>query len=138
MVYLIDSNIFLRTLIKENEEIFEQCVTFLTAVKKNKYDAVVPNIVLAEIVWTLGSYYRFSKSEVIRALQSIIHLSGLKIVDGYEIESALEFYGNKNVKFIDTLIASIPEIKNNKWTVVSYDRDFDKMKINRKEPGEII
>ena len=30
-----------------------------------------------------------------------------------------------------------PLSKNKKWVIVSYDKDFDKLKVIRKEPGQI-
>lgn len=47
-------------------------------------------------------------------------------------------FEQKPVKFIDALLASIKEIKEKKWKVVSYDRDFDKLGVVRIEPKEII
>ncbi len=55
-------------------------------------------------------------------------------MEDYDFKVALKIYAEKNVKFIDALIASIPQIQAKEWTVISYDRDFDKIGINRKEP----
>lgn len=135
--YFVDTNIFLRTLVPENKKSLIECKNFLNKIKNNQIEAVTSNIVLTEIVWTLLSYYKFPKKDVIIAIKSILNLSGLKIIDGYNAAQSLVFYENKSVKFIDCLISSIPEIKNKEWIVVSYDEDFDKLGIVRKEPGEI-
>jgi len=62
----------------------------------------------------------------------------LKIVDRFQPRISLNLFSKRNVKYIDTLIASIKEILAKKWTVVSYDKDFDKLGVLRKEPGEVI
>lgn len=137
MFYFIDTCVFLRTLVKENEEIFKQCYLFLKAVKTNKIRAVTASIVLAEIVWTLNSFYQLPKPQVVEAVRSIVNLRGLKIVDKYNHLFSLDLYEKKKVKYIDAVIASIDEIQARKWIVVSYDTDFDKLGIIRKEPGQI-
>lgn len=136
MTYILDTNIFLRTLIKEDEKSFSDCVNLLELVKKNKINAVVPGVVLSEIVWVLRSFYKIPKSEVVKSVKSIQKLSGLKIIDGYQYDQALDFYGEKNVKYIDCLIASL--VKDESYTVVSYDKDFDKLKIKRQQPEELL
>ena len=136
--YFVDTNIFLRTLIKDEQKSFDECCRFLKTVKLNKVKAASSSLVLAEVIWTLSSYYGFSKEKSIQAVKSILNLRGLKIVDRFQPRISLNLFSKRNVKYIDTLIASIKEILAKKWTVVSYDKDFDKLGVLRKEPGEVI
>ena len=138
MKYFIDTNIFLRLLIKEDEKTYSQCYKLLSAIKTNQIKAVTSSITLAEIVWTLLSYYKFPKRKVVQAVKSILNLKELKIIDAYNPLVSLELFDKYTVKYIDTLIASVKEIADKKWIVVSYDRDFDKLAIDRKEPHEIL
>ncbi|MBI4004862.1 PIN domain-containing protein [Candidatus Roizmanbacteria bacterium] len=135
MQYFIDANIFLRVLVKDNEKQFSACVRFLKTLKKNKFDAYTGSITLAEIAWTLGSYYSFSKQQVIEGIDSILNLRGLKIIDDYNHKLALDLYQKYSVKYIDSLIASIGPVYTKKMIVVSYDKDFDKLPVVRKEPN---
>lgn len=66
------------------------------------------------------------------------NLRGLKVVDGYQISLALLYYRSKSVKFIDAMIASIKQISAKKWTIISYDQDFDKLDLIRLEPNQVI
>ena len=138
MKYFIDTNIFLRLLIKEDEKTYSQCYKLLSAIKTNQIKAVTSSITLAEIVWTLLSYYKFPKRKVVQVVKSILNLKELKIIDAYNPLVSLELFDKYTVKYIDTLIASVKEIADKKWIVVSYDRDFDKLAIDRKEPHEIL
>lgn len=133
----IDTNIFLRTLIEEDEKTFKDCFQLLQNIKTNKLRGVTSSVVLSEIAWTLLSYYKFSKLEVVKALRSILNLRGLSIIDKFQHEVALSLYEKSSVKFIDALIASIPDIFSKKWTIISYDKDFDKVGIKRMEPHQI-
>ena len=69
------------------------------------------NVVLAELIWTLKSFYGADKDEIARRVKGIIQLRGLKVVDNYNAMTAIELYQNKSIKFIDALIASIKLIQ---------------------------
>lgn len=138
MRYFIDTNIFLRVLIKSDREQFDECTALLAALKTNKFDAATGSVVLTEIVWTLKSFYDISKQETVRSIKSILGINGLKINDDYHQERAIEFYEKYNVKYVDALIASANEIYERKMIIISYDRDFDKLKVVRYEPKDIL
>ena len=137
MRYFIDTNIFLRVLTKDNIRQFNSCFNFIQAVKENNIKAYTSTVVLTEVVFTLQSFYYFEKQEVMRALKSIINLKGLQIKDKHDHLRAVELYKKYSIKYIDALIASEDEIFDKKIIVVSYDRDFDKIPVLRKEPQEL-
>lgn len=138
MLYFIDSNIFLRALHKENEQSYLACVTLLKEIKENRLKAYTGTVVLAEIVWTLSSFYKIEKQKIIESLRGITTLNGLKIIDNYNHMDTLELYEKHSVKYIDALIASDKDIQMKTAIVVSYDRDFDKLSVIRKEPQSIL
>lgn len=138
MGYFIDTNIFIRVLHKENEKLFRECLLLLQSIKENKIEAYTGTIVLTEVVWTLSSFYKISKAKIIEGVRGIINISGLKITDIYNQNLALTLFEKHSVKFIDALIASIEEVYTKKMIVVTYDRDFDKLPVIRKEPKDIL
>ncbi len=137
-MFLVDTNIFLRVLVKEDVKVFEECCQFIAKNKKNEFKAVTGGIVLAEVVWTLDSYYGFSRDKVVAAVESIVNLRGLKVIDDYDYSEAIRLYSKNSVKYIDALLASIDEVKSKQWMVVSYDKDFDKLGVKRVEPGNVL
>ncbi|MEK7524747.1 MAG: PIN domain-containing protein [Patescibacteria group bacterium] len=137
MKYFIDTNVFLRVLIKEDPESFNSGLKLLEKVKKGNIKAVTSSLVLAEISWTLGSFYKFKKNDIVRSIKSIISLHGLTIVDEIDWLYALDLYSAKKTKLIDCLIASKKEIREKKWPVVTYDQDFKKLSVHSITPAEI-
>jgi predicted nucleic-acid-binding protein len=137
MLYLIDTNIFLRVLIKEDEMSFQSSLKLLEAIKHGQGNAVIPGIVLTEINWTLRSYYKFPKPQVVAAIQGILNLRGLMIVDNYNHQLALDLYQRHAVKYVDACIASLPAVQERQATIISFDHDFDKIGIARREPHQI-
>ena len=135
--YFIDTNIFLRFLIKDAPSPNQACIDFFKAVKSNRLQAACSDLVLAEIAWTLNSYYKFPKQQIADSLNSIRHLRGVLWSNRFDTSLALQLYQENNVKFIDSLLSSIPQIQSGRWTIVSYDHDFDKLRLNRLEPQQI-
>lgn len=136
--YFIDTNIFLRTLLRDDEKTFNDCLEFLKRIKENNIVALTSNLILAEINWTLLKVYKFPKERVLVGLTSVLKLSNLKVTDDFDSYLAKEIYEKFPVKFIDALIASNPAIFNKEVAVVSYDKDFDKIGVKRMEPSKII
>lgn len=138
MFYFVDTNIFIRVLIGDNKRQYTECLMFLKALKENKISAVTNTVVLSEIAWTLTSYYKIPKIQVIKSLRGLLQVRGLKIIDNYDHMLALDIYEKYVMKYIDALIMSNEAFFKKELVIVSYDRDFDKLKLVRKEPKEIL
>ena len=136
--YFIDTNIFLRALINDDERKYNDVITFFEGVKNNKFKVYTSGLVLAEIVWTLLSFYKLQKKEVVKSLESIINLNGLLFIENQNSARALDLFKDYNVKYIDCLICSGLQDNKKSWTVVSYDADFDKLGFRRIEPRGLI
>lgn len=137
MKYFVDTNIFLRVLVRESQSMFGECSNCLSLIECGKIKATTSDIVLSEVVWTLKRFYKLPKTKIIKSLHGIYEFK-FKYDNNFQTKLAVDLFKNKSVKYIDCLIASIPEVQNKKWTVISYDKDFDKLGVKRKEPGEII
>ena len=138
MKCFIDTNVFLRVLIKEDEKSFRECYHLLELIQRKRISAFTSSLIFAEIDWVIESFYKLKREEAVKSLESISKLRGLKMLNGVNIALAIELYKRYNVKFIDALIASIPQIFQKRIAVVSYDRDFDKLQIKRLEPQDVL
>lgn len=136
-IYFIDTNIFLRTLVKENEKTFKESVGILKLIKNNKIQACTCNLVFAEVDWVLEKLYKFSKQQAIEALEGILELKNLKIFDTANFLFGLNLYKNNNAKFIDCLIAANCLFSKHNAVIISYDKDFDKLNVKRIEPNQL-
>lgn len=138
MPYFIDTNIFIRLLVKDDLKKFKDCLKLLELVKGRKIDAVTSSLVKSEIEWVLRSFYKISKQDIVKHIEYIENLGGLISLNMIWDRRAIVLYKEFPVKFIDAQIASIPELRKREWIIVSYDRDFDKLAVNRAEPAEIV
>ena len=136
--YFLDSNIFLRPIIKDDIQKVRDCERVFEKIKKGEIRAFTSNLILAEIIWTGLKFYEIKKEELIKVLKGILDFKNLKIVDNFNSRLAIEIYERKPIKFIDALIASNPSIFKKETKVISYDKDFDKLRIIRIEPKELL
>ncbi|MCX6793861.1 MAG: PIN domain-containing protein [Candidatus Gottesmanbacteria bacterium] len=137
-IVFIDTNIFLRVLVKENERMFRECKGILALISKGDVVAYTNTIVLTEIQFVLTSIYKETREKIGVALESVCSIAALKIIDDTDAHGALFMYGKTNVKFSDCLIASSKRIQSESAVVLSYDRDFDKLGVRRVEPKQLL
>lgn len=135
---LVDTNIFLRILVKEDDRMFKDCQEFFSLVQKGNISAYIPTVVVAEVLFVLLSHYKYKRQNIVKAIEGIGISSGLEIFDDLQFPQALELYKTHNVKFIDCLLASSARMENPDVAILSYDRDFDKLGIRRIEPKHIL
>lgn len=137
-MYILDTNIFLRALIREDEKMLSDCVRLLDGLERKKFKAKLPGIVLAEIVWMLQLHYRFPKDTITSFMRHLLSMSHLFVTNDYQHFLALGLFTKHNIKYVDCCIASLPGVLEGKHTIVSYDKEFDRLGVKRVEPGTIV
>jgi len=135
--YFLDTNIFLRAIVRDDAKKAKECEALLQAIMEKKIRAFTSHVVLSEIAWVGRGVYKMSKQEIIDAVRGIATIKNLKIRDRFNAFIALEYFEAHNVKFIDALIASDSSFVKGAFVIVSYDRAFDKLGIQRVEPDKI-
>lgn len=128
----------MRPIAKDHLSHTKECQKFFERLALGAFEAFTSTFVLAEIQWTLEGFFRLPKEEILEALFGLHTIPHLTIIDAYQTGVALGLYEKHHVKFIDTLIASHPLIYRQKLAVVSYDKEFDRLGVLRKQPSEIV
>jgi predicted nucleic acid-binding protein len=81
----------------------------------------------------LQSFYKVPKESVAESLLKLIEFKGLFIKNKKNVKRMLNFWLENNLDIVDCyLIANLEGDKQN--ILYSYDKDFDKFGIKRKEP----
>lgn len=123
----MDSNIILRYLLEDKES------SSVEKILKGKNTLVVPDIVVAEVVWTLGRFYKWPKEKVAQFLLVLLKGKNIEFNENV-IFSTLSMFLKYNVRYTDAYISVIMKQSKTK-NIYSFDKDFDKVKsIKRLEP----
>lgn len=137
MKILIDTNIFIRALLDEHAEVNLECRELFRLVNKQGIDFFTSDLVISEIVWVLTRFYGIDKSITIKYVKGILS-QNYKYITNYNRQLALYYYSLYSAKYIDCVLSSIDELQKHEMIVVSYDKDFDKLGVVRKEPRQVI
>jgi predicted nucleic acid-binding protein len=130
----VDTNIFLRYLTRDDPSKYEKCKEMFKKAMKGEIAITTSGMVIAELVWTLLSYYKVPKTEVIEKVTVIVGTKNLSIPDKHIVADALVLYGRKNIDFIDAYNAIFMRYHGLR-EIYSYDEDFELMEdIQRREP----
>lgn len=127
---LLDTNLILRFLLKDDPKQFDKAQLIFQNIDENLY---LSDLVVAEVIWVLTSYYKFSKED---AGEKIYYLLKLPTIEANRplLMRSLHFYINLNTEFIDAYLAAFCEY--NKFEgIYSFDKGLDKIKeVKRLKP----
>ena len=90
-------------------------------------------IVLFQVVFVLKSFYNVPKEHIANSLLDLLKYKGIFIKEKKIVQRTLGLWHDKNVEIVDCYLIACLE-KDTRNLLYSYDRDFDKFKLNLKEP----
>ena len=127
----VDTNVLVRHLTGDPPEQAARASRFLA-------DAAVlllPDLVVAEIVYVLASFYRASRTEIADALRSILAFEAIRVVDVALIHRAVEIYERDRLDFAEAYLVACAE-RSGIGAIASFDRSIDRVAtVRRIEPS---
>jgi uncharacterized protein len=117
----IDTNLFLRYLTNDIPSQADAVDSLLRRASKGTVSLVTTGMVLAEIVWTLESYYGLDKKKIQMMVLGILNTDGLQVMDSDLLLQAIILYADKNVDFIDAYNVAWM-VKNNIDKIYTFDQ----------------
>lgn len=131
----LDTNIFIRYLTNDDPVKADRVDKLLAKAAEGGMRLVTTEMVLAEVVWVLESYYRLKRGAIGPMIKAILATPGLETINAPLVEKAIELYIERNIDFIDGYIAAVME-RRNISEIFSYDKKhLARIKaVVRKEP----
>ena len=133
MIPLLDNNVLIRFLTHDKETKYKKLYSFFESLELGEMRIELKLIVLFQVIFVLKSFYRVPKEQIAAALTDLLKYKGITIKEKKIVQRALELWHEENVEIVDCYLIACLE-KDTQNVLYSYDRDFDKFKINRKEP----
>lgn len=134
---LIDTNIIIRYLTKDDPVKAAACHRLIQDIKSGQDHADTTESVIAEAVYVLSSskHYNLSHDDVVTNLAPVVQLRGLKVPRKRILLCALALYKqHPHLDFEDCINVATVE-GDSSSTIVSYDRGFDRIPgLIRQEP----
>lgn len=93
---------------------------------------VIP-LVVAEVYFTLESFYEMERKTVAEKLIVFLQCRGIETLEQEQVLDALKRCRDRKAHFVDAYLAATAVAENH--PIASFDRDFDKFKdVHRIEP----
>lgn len=130
MSAFIDTNVLIRHLTGDPPEMAARATAFLGAA----HELLLTDLIVAETVYVLESFYEAPRGQVAQAVRSLIAFESVVCVDPALLLRAIEFYETDRFGFAEAyLVACAENTRVNK--VASFDRSIDRIDtIERIEP----
>lgn len=126
---ILDTNLIIRFLVNDD---LQKAARVKKVLQESKTANILPDLVVAEIIWVLSSYYELDKDSIISKIRALIHV---KTIDCNKtlLDLSLANWEKYNISFVDAYLISLAKLKG--LNIYSYDLKFDKVDaVIRLEP----
>jgi predicted nucleic acid-binding protein len=128
----VDANVLLRLITNDPLDLAARSTRLVQRAEQGDISLKVSPLVVAEIVWVLNSFYKYSRTQIAEVLIPLLTSEGLILENSELVIAAFEQIATVNVDFADAYLAEIARQQGE--SVVSFDRDFRRLNISWVEP----
>ena len=133
VIALLDTNVIVRFLISEQNSKYKGLYEFFDSLENGEMQVELKLIVFFQVIFVLKSYYAVPKEEIAGNMIDLIGYKGIITKEIRIVRRTLEIWSDNNLDIVDCyLIACLEGDTQN--MLYSYDHDFDKFPVTRKEP----
>lgn len=126
----LDTNVLIRHLTGDPPDMAERATAALAASER----LLVADLVLAECVYVLESFYEVERDRVAELMRAAIALPSIAVLDAPLLLRALEIYEVDRLDFAEAYLVANAEVTG-VGAVMSFDRAIDRVRtIERVEP----
>jgi predicted nucleic-acid-binding protein len=133
MMALLDTNVLIRFFTSDKKKKFQGVYTLFESLEHGDLRVELKLIVLFQVVFVLKSFYSVPREDIAIGVLGILGYKGIIVKEKRIVRRMMELWHDSKLDIVDCyLIACLEGDRQN--ILYSYDRDFDKFEINRKEP----
>ena len=130
MTAFVDTNILVRHLTGDPPAQARRATRHLEAAD----ELLLADLIAAEVVYVLESFYEVPRAQVAEALRAILAFPSMRMVDADLLRRAVEVYEVHRLDFADAYLVASAE-RTGVGVIASFDRSIDKVTtVRRDEP----
>ena len=130
MTSFVDTNVLIRHLTGDPPDQARRATAFLA----DADELLLPDLIVAEVVYVLESFYEVPADEVARLVRSVIAYPPIRTVDPALLLRSLEVYEIHRIDFAEAYLVASAEASGIP-DIISFDRSIDRVTTtNRIEP----
>ncbi len=123
----LDTNVILRFLTGEPREQARRARRLMRRAAEGGLRLRLSHVVLAEVVWVLGSFYDRERPAIAETLRAFVLADGVSVDEPDVVLEALRLMADVNVAFVDAYVAATARRANE--LVASFDADLRRLDV---------
>jgi predicted nucleic-acid-binding protein len=126
----VDTNVLVRHLTGEPPAMATRATKYL----RNEDELLVVDLVIAETVYVLESFYEAPRPTIAEAIRSLLALESVVVVDAPLLLRAIDVYENDRIDYAEAYLVACAETTGT-TKIASFDRSIDRVvSVQRIEP----
>lgn len=117
---LVDTNIILRFLLRDDEVLFEQANSIFNNGESGRVKIYIDELAIAEALWTLTSFYKQDKEEVSRLLSKLISRNWIVNPRKKLVLNSLKLSASTSLSYVDCWLIGVTKL--NKYKIETFDK----------------
>lgn len=122
MSAFVDTNILVRHLVGDPPDMAARATAYLGS----ESELLVTDLVVAEMVYVLESFYEVSRQAIATSMRSLLTLNSVVVVDAALLLRAIEIYEHDRLDFSEAYLVASAE-SSGVDAVASFDRSIDRV-----------
>jgi predicted nucleic-acid-binding protein len=118
----VDTNVLVRHLVGDPPAMATRATTYLARAS----ELLVADLVVAETVYVLESFYEVDRQAIAKSMRSLLALSSVVVVDAALLLRSIEIYEHDRLDFAEAYLVASAE-SSGVLTVASFDRSIDRV-----------
>ncbi len=106
---LLDTNVILRHALGDDQSHRQQARRLFEQAGEGTLRLLVPSLAIAQVVWTLESFYRVRREYITGLLQALLATPGVTALEPRVASRCIEIYGAHNIGIVDAYLVALAE-----------------------------
>lgn len=98
---LVDANVIIRFLLNDSPKLSKEAKSIFSKAQDGVFNIYIDEVVLAEVIWTLSSFYKIKKEEIAYQLEKLLTQDWIKNPRKSLILKSLSLFKSHNLHYID-------------------------------------
>lgn len=123
---LLDTNIILRYLVKDDESLFKKAEAIFKEGESGKRKLMVKVVVVAETCFVLESFYQKSRVDIAGAMEVLLSQKWLKVEDREPLLLMWNWYVD-SLHFVDSYLLATSKLSG--YKLITFDKKLEKKSV---------
>lgn len=123
---VVDANIIIRFLLDDHFQLSVLAKSIFLKAQKGAHKIYFDEVIVAEVIWTLSSFYKIKKADLVDKLEKLISQGWVINPKKNLILKALNLYNSSNLHYIDCWILVVSKSLN--LPLRTFDKNLEKIK----------